>query len=340
MNKKHGIFIGFAVLLIAAIFTFTACPTDTDDEVTSTTYMLSDDSKLVVKSDGTAVLTKKDGARINGTFSDGKVTLENGRGTLEITEDGVEGRVDGTDVTGTKNDGGNTGGPSKVTGEQVYVDFNGTTPYSGTAQDVTGTIHGNGSHELGKVGTISADGKLTLTLPATVDEEKLASYEDAKSGGLSMYVGETNLRLAKSQNQNDWLSFAYTNKDVAGFKKGWNYQVWGGGSPITDISGYKWVVADTGTGGGNDNAKLVGKWKPENYDTVAFEFKSDGKIYFGNDGSESAPYNYTGTTLTLGSGSETYTFAAVLSNGNNTLTLSGGQGAAGDQMNGTYTRQN
>jgi hypothetical protein len=31
MKKHHGLFIGFAILLLAAIFTFTGCPTDDGD---------------------------------------------------------------------------------------------------------------------------------------------------------------------------------------------------------------------------------------------------------------------------------------------------------------------
>jgi hypothetical protein len=31
MKAKHGLFIGFAVLIVAAIFTFTGCPNDSGD---------------------------------------------------------------------------------------------------------------------------------------------------------------------------------------------------------------------------------------------------------------------------------------------------------------------
>jgi hypothetical protein len=106
MKRKWNVFLGFAVLLIAAIFTFTGCPTDGGDpEVTSTIYILSDDSQLEIRSDGTAVLTKSDGeTKINGTVSGGTVTLEN-EDTLTVDEDGrVEGEVDGYTVTGEKDE--------------------------------------------------------------------------------------------------------------------------------------------------------------------------------------------------------------------------------------------
>jgi hypothetical protein len=32
MKTKHGLFLGFAVLLLAAIFTITGCPSDSDDD--------------------------------------------------------------------------------------------------------------------------------------------------------------------------------------------------------------------------------------------------------------------------------------------------------------------
>jgi hypothetical protein len=32
MKTRHGLFIGFAVLIVTAIFTFTGCPTDSSDD--------------------------------------------------------------------------------------------------------------------------------------------------------------------------------------------------------------------------------------------------------------------------------------------------------------------
>jgi hypothetical protein len=32
MKTRHGLFIGFAVLIVAVIFTFTGCPTDSSDD--------------------------------------------------------------------------------------------------------------------------------------------------------------------------------------------------------------------------------------------------------------------------------------------------------------------
>jgi hypothetical protein len=95
-----GIFLAFGLVLFATVLT--GCPTDTkDNTVTSTEYKLSDGSTLVVKSDGTAVLTKTDGTEISGTFSNGTVTLDGGKGGLTVSQDGsVSGTVDNTPVGG------------------------------------------------------------------------------------------------------------------------------------------------------------------------------------------------------------------------------------------------
>jgi hypothetical protein len=169
MKTKHGILCSFAALLLAAMFTLTGCPADTDENPPSD--------------------------------------------------------------------------PSKVEGVDIYLpDL--TTKYSGTdtEQTVTGKVGGN--NDIGKIGTISKDGKLTLSLPATVDDSKLSSQgSDLKMGRLTT---SPSLELKKSDT--DIIGLMYFNKDYSGdgvsVKKGWNYWTGEGAEsrPTTDITGYKWVI--------------------------------------------------------------------------------------------------
>jgi hypothetical protein len=129
--------------------------------------------------------------------------------------------------------------PSKVEGADIYL-LDLTTKYSGTgtAQDVTGKVAS--SNDIGKIGTISKEGKLTLSLPATVDDSKLSSMGDFKAGSLTI---SPSLELKKSGT--DIITLMYINKDVSdegvSVKKGWNYML-STNLPTTDISGYKWVI--------------------------------------------------------------------------------------------------
>jgi hypothetical protein len=133
---------------------------------------------------------------------------------------------------------------SPATGVQVYI-LSGTTfteyPGTGTAQDVTGKVAGN--NDIGKIGTISKDGKLTLALPATVDDSKLSSMGDLKMGTL-----ETSPSLELKKSDTDIITLMYFNKDYsadgASVTKGWNYFKGQNAEarPTTNTSGYKWVI--------------------------------------------------------------------------------------------------
>jgi hypothetical protein len=134
--------------------------------------------------------------------------------------------------------------PSKVEGVDIYLpDL--TTKYPGTEeeQEVTGKVAGN--KDIGKIGTISKDGKLTLTLPATVDDSKLSSFGDS---GLKMGTLETSPSLVLKKSETDIITLMYFNKDYsdngASVTKGWNYFKGQNAEakPTTDISGYKWVI--------------------------------------------------------------------------------------------------
>jgi hypothetical protein len=108
--------------------------------------------------------------------------------------------------------------------------------------------------DIGKIGSISADGKLTLNLPDTVQDDKLHDFvERIKGGYLSTTPG---LYLFESSDpQNNALSIMYFNKEgstsiddqTVTWTKGWNY--FKDTSLVTDTSSYKWVINTSGDGG-------------------------------------------------------------------------------------------
>jgi hypothetical protein len=140
-------------------------------------------------------------------------------------------------------DGGGSGGVS-AKGVQLYNPDGSEYTGTGSVQDVNGILTpmgGSGTSDIGKIGTISPDGKLTLDLPATVADDKLFTEEgiDLKLGVLS------NFRLKKGEDSEAYIT--YFNKDFSEqsitLKKGWNYFT--GNSTITDVTGYKWFYAPT-----------------------------------------------------------------------------------------------
>jgi hypothetical protein len=180
MNTKHGLFIGIAVLLLSAIFTFTGCSDDSGDD-------------------------------------------------------------------GGGGGGGTPTPPPAVTSGTIYT-LNGTTfteyTGTGTAQTVTAVFQGNGSKDFGEVGTISADGKLTLKLPDTVSDDKLFDFQDnCKMGQL-----HTRPFLYLYKDASTRIMIQYFNKSgsasgngqTMSWTAGWNY--FNGNTKVTDISGYKWVL--------------------------------------------------------------------------------------------------
>ena len=124
-------------------------------------------------------------------------------------------------------------------------------PYSGkgTSQAVIGWLSSDDedSNLLGEIGSISADGKLTLELPDTVNENLLFP------GGLIKYAylnTDPYLRLYNKDNTAITLVIAYYTQGFSNYgatvKKGWNFII-GEGSPpaiITDFSNYSWVIED------------------------------------------------------------------------------------------------
>jgi hypothetical protein len=192
MNTKHGLFIGFAVLLLAAIFTFNAC------DNSSTNNNEEDVIPPPASSDATIYT-------LSGT---------------------------------------------------TFTEYKG----NGKSQDVTAIFVGASENDkpisLGKIGTISADGKLTLdNLPVTVEDSKLHPVPSAynpPSGAKIGVLGITPSIMLYSSDGNSSLMIEYINKDgtitVNGsnlsFKAGWNYIQSTNMTAVTDISSYKWVISN------------------------------------------------------------------------------------------------
>ena len=133
--------------------------------------------------------------------------------------------------------GGGGNPPLKVTGAQVYT-LSGTTfteyAGSGSEQEVTGWITDGPSEgsSLGKIGTISSDGKLTLELPSSIADNKLfelpQGYGDGKFAMARVLFGHgEKLELYNSSDVNKIVIFTYFPQNATAngmsVKNGWNY---------------------------------------------------------------------------------------------------------------------
>ena len=113
------------------------------------------------------------------------------------------------------------------------------------------------TNSIGIVGSVSADNKLTLNLPADIADSKLINFGDIKYGVLSVksddYLvddfGGTVL-ITKGSNQ---ALLMYSNQDItlSGYsaKKGWNYLTPGSytgaiDALITDLTGWTYDIVE------------------------------------------------------------------------------------------------
>lgn len=136
-----------------------------------------------------------------------------------------------------------------VSGAALYT-FNGSEfaayPGSSAAQSVKGKFAAD-EEDFGVIGSISADGKLTLSLPPTVPDSKLEEFPLSDDPALKMGQLSTTPYLFLMNESSDGLFLMYFNKAGSAmnitWKKGWNYaSIANGISIVTDISGYKWVI--------------------------------------------------------------------------------------------------
>ncbi|MDR2485370.1 MAG: hypothetical protein LBD55_08245 [Treponema sp.] len=177
--------------------------------------------------------------------------------------------------SGGGDDGGDGGGSFSVTGAPVYTATSSgggiytisSVQYSGPVLQITGTNYLDPSISIGNIGSISADGKLTLNLPANPPESYLADapVQYGVSAKLLSVSTTPRVALVKSGIRGN-ITLLYADRDDPGssnfpsLKKGWQYLV-GGTETLTVITdpsaaGYKWVVyqeSGNGNGGSGNN---------------------------------------------------------------------------------------
>jgi hypothetical protein len=194
--------------------------------------------------------------------------------TFGMTAVGCDDGSGGDPETGG-NSGGNSGSgsnpPLNVTGAQVYTyDDDGDSERTYTAFAGTGTAmdvkaftlsfipNDDSFYDLGIIGTISGDGKLTLELPSTIADDKLFPMTDESGGNVK--VGWVNLDVSDGayelglENDSGGVIIEYFDRDInsTGYsvKKGWNYFVLTNYDDppqiISDISNFKWVIYERG----------------------------------------------------------------------------------------------
>lgn len=101
-----------------------------------------------------------------------------------------------------------------------------------------------GGKDIGFVGTISSQGKLTLNLPDDISDDILDSRPNTnvKGGGLTTIP---DIKLWK--NDNDFLHLVYMNSDYkengTEYKKGWNFAT-NEHKKAKSADGYKWIFMD------------------------------------------------------------------------------------------------
>lgn len=134
------------------------------------------------------------------------------------------------------------GAPGQVDKELVYtLKSQGEAVYSGEPLMVYGFIDGR---EMGEIGSITADGKLTLHLPERMPDELLTVREGiaVKGGTLT-----TKPELHPYQNSHDMMVLVYVSAPMGDYQTGWNYANMKH-EMVPDMRGYRWVIFD-GQGG-------------------------------------------------------------------------------------------
>jgi uncharacterized repeat protein (TIGR02543 family) len=195
-----------------------------------------------------------------GYIFDGWYTEPNGGGT-RFTETTPVTRDITVYAKWTPQGGGaeSLGQSYSVTGKQLYTTTeDGMYEYHGTGipQTVTGFMLNVGPDEdeespapiaIGPIGSISADGKLTLNL-GQVSDDKLFDFSVPGTNGVKVGLLGTLPELWLSASNESGAMLAYLNKDInsAGVsaKQGW---VLFGEDSAVSISKYNWVIGEQGS---------------------------------------------------------------------------------------------
>ena len=161
---------------------------------------------------------------------------------------------------GGGDDDGNGGGSFSISGVPVYTataggdrTYNIGAQYSGPALELTGKSIGpnNSTISIGNIGSISADGKLTLNLPANPPENDLVDATEWLGISAKLLVLETDPHVFLSKGGQGGVTLIYAdrntppgNNNFPALKQGWQYMTGDGTALISDplANGYKWVI--------------------------------------------------------------------------------------------------
>ena len=290
--KRNVFWLGMLAMVLAFGMTVVGCPGGDDDTGTDPfagTWVWAENGQKIIAEDGSwNWYDDQNNVVASGTYttSGNNVTLSSpsspSENNINATISGNTVSIpitanDGTPVTAilTKQGSGNSPGGSnpapKFTAAQIYtLDDDGVfTAFSGTGteMDIEGFMNDNyGQYDnLGKIGTMSSDGKLTFELPSTIADDKLFLVPTEYGGNgvikfvlvnIRVYSDNSDvgklLELYNSSNTNKEVNFQYYDRDFSvmglSIKRGWNYveMNWDDDSPqiIFDISNHKWVIEE------------------------------------------------------------------------------------------------
>lgn len=124
-----------------------------------------------------------------------------------------------------------------IENETVYtMSSQAQTPWQGKEVILRGSFSGR---DIGEIGKISADGKLTLRLPKKVPDDKLDSMPGTETRGAALTISPV-VVLNKGT---EFLAFVYVSTDFGDYKAGWNYANTRH-EAVDSAEGFRWVIVD------------------------------------------------------------------------------------------------
>ena len=129
--------------------------------------------------------------------------------------------------------------PGKVTDADIYtLSSNIKQLYAGEEISIQGFLDGK---QIGEIGKITADGKLTLDLPEKVADDLLTSREgtNVKGGTLT-----TKPEIHPWKSADDIMVLVYVNAPMGDYQTGWNYANMKH-EMVPSTEGYTWIVMDS-----------------------------------------------------------------------------------------------
>lgn len=161
----------------------------------------------------------------------GNTTESNHAAAEKTQEDNKEMNTESTKSEETR--------PGKVTDEDIYtLSSNAEELYEGEEISIQGFLDGK---EIGEIGKITANGKLTLDLPEEVTDDLLTAREgtDVKGGTLT-----TEPEIHPWKSADDMMVLVYVNAPMGDYQTGWNYANMNH-EMVPSTEGYTWVVMDS-----------------------------------------------------------------------------------------------